>query len=128
MECITYLSVQAHRYSDLSELQFTAVGITQRLPSLSGAVKICLLTGSDLLGRLNAIQWATALRNKPAGIRYLSQDKYLLTYQAHKIVLREPLLSLSAAEKGLSIRTGIRTAAPRHHNSFLEQLKHQTSW
>ena len=128
MECLAYLAIHGHRYADFSQLQFSAIGLTRQLPPQTAASKICLLAGNDPLGCLNAIHWASSLRNKQIGIRYLSQDKYLISYLNRKIILREALLSLSAAEKGLGIRTGIRTAAPRNHTSFLEQLKHQTSW
>jgi len=128
MECIAYLSINAHRYHDYSVLQFTATGITPQVPRLNTGFKTCLLTGSDLLGRLNAIRFAASLRNKHIAIRYLSKEKYLFCHNGRKIILREPLVSLSAVEKGLGIRTGIRTAAPGHYHTFLEQLKHNPSW
>lgn len=128
MECVAYLSIHGHRYTDFSILRFTAIGITRQLPSLTPGNKISLVTGSDLPGKLHAIHWAAALRNKHIGIRYLPADRYLFSYLDRKIILHEPFVSLSAVEKALGIRTGIRTAAPRKYTSFLEQLTHQSSW
>lgn len=128
MECVAYLSINAHRYSDFSILRFTAIGITQELPSLTQATKNSLLAGGDVLGKLHAIHWAAALQNKHIGIRYLPPDRYLFSYLDRNAILSEPFVSLSAVEKALGIRSGIRTAASRKYTSFLEQLKHQTSW
>ncbi|MBL4675539.1 MAG: hypothetical protein JKY70_04940 [Mucilaginibacter sp.] len=128
MECIAYLAIHTHRFNDLHQLKFTATGITQQVPASATGPKTCLLMGSDALGRLNAIRSALGLRKKKIAIRYLPEEQYLLNCLDRKIILGERLLSLSAAEKGLGIRTGIRTAAPRHYHSFLEQLKHRSSW
>lgn len=128
MECIAYLSVHGHRYTNFNQLQFTAIGSTREIPPLATCTRIYLLTGNDILGRLNAIRLAGLLRGKTISIRHLGQEKYLLSYAGRKLILREPIVSLSAVEKGLGIRTGIRTCAPRHHPSFLEQLKNTASW
>jgi hypothetical protein len=128
MECIAFLSLYRHRYAELNQLQFVATGYSQEVPALPKHSKICLLLGSDTLGHLSDIHLATAIRGKQLHIMYLAKERYRLAHHGRIIVLHEQALSLSAAEKGLGIRTGIRTQKPKGFHTFLEQLKTNSSW
>lgn len=120
IEAICFLTCFAHSFADLSLLQFIAIGNHwENVQSCPG--KITLLFGQDVLGRLTDIKLSMALRNKRLAIRYCADA----TFDIDGHHFTESQLTLSAFEKTLGIRSGIRTVKPRNFNTFFEQLKHQ---
>lgn len=120
IEAICFLTCYAHSFADLSLLQFIAIGNHwENVQSCPG--KITLLFGKDILGRLTDIKLSLALRDKKVGIRYCTDDTFEI--DRHRFI--ETQITLSAFEKKLGIRSGIRTVKPRNFNTFFEQLKHQ---
>ncbi|MDB5135433.1 MAG: hypothetical protein JWP37_2036 [Mucilaginibacter sp.] len=132
MEAIAFLTIHSHRYPDLKRLSFLALG---NLPQpvqcnwirakLAGR-KFTLVFSNDLLGRLADIRVGAALKQK--------RTSFLLTGGSIRIKcdnecyeLEQERLSMSAFEKISGLRMGMRTHKPKQFNTFLEQLKYDSS-
>jgi hypothetical protein len=131
MEALAYLTLNRHRYTNLSALCFIAIGNFPHgaqllwIRSQFSKVKYTLVFSNDLLGKLTDIRIATGLRGKPVTFRFHSSgievQHRLVRYQ-----FREEVLSLDIFQKASGIRTGIRTIKSKSFNSFLDQLKYES--
>lgn len=127
MEAIAFLTLHRHHYTDLTQLRFIAIGTCGGLPK-ADAVKITLLFGKDLLGRLWDVKVSATLRHKSILIRFDDKDRFRFTYGSRSVALYHQRVSLNTVQTGLGLRSAIRTIKPKGgFNTFLEQLKHQSS-
>lgn len=120
IEAISFLSCSVHTFTDLQLLRFIAVGNHwENMPAITG--KVSLLFGKDILGRLTDVKVSAALRTKRIAIGYSGDEEFLIDGHSFS----ESHLTLSAFERSLGFRSGIRTVKPRNFNTFFEQLKYQ---
>jgi hypothetical protein len=123
MEAVAYLTLFHARYPDLNALYFCAVSallpVSLKLPK----AKITFLFDNNLLGKLWDIKIACLVRRKPVRIIY-HNHQFIFHCQNRNFSLAMDKVSLSAFEKATAIRTGIRTAKPKGHSTFFEQLTH----
>lgn len=121
MECVAFLTFNAHRFPDLN-LQLLALGL---FPDLSRLVefirgrKVALVFGRDALGRLLDIKVAAAIRDYQVQLTYAGEDQFTINGYA----FTETTLSLNAFEKASGFRAGIRTYKAKGFTTFLDQLK-----
>ncbi|MES2108727.1 MAG: hypothetical protein V4577_08275 [Bacteroidota bacterium] len=132
MEAIAYLSLNTYRYPVTETICFIAIGNLPHAAQLNWIRvnrqkrKITLVFGNDLLGRLTDIAVACGLCNK--AVRLCWSDGGVEVFANGKQFKADPeLLTLNNFEKAAGVRTGIRTRKPIRHDTFLEQLKHDTN-
>ena len=132
MEAIAYLALNTYRYPVTETICFIAIGNLPHAAQLDWIRanrqkrKLTLVFGNDLLGRLADIAVACGLCNK--AVRLCWSDGQVEVFVNNRQFEATPeLLTLNTFEKAAGIRTGIRTRKPIRHDTFLQQLKHDTN-
>jgi hypothetical protein len=132
MEAIAYLALNTYRYPVTETICFIAIGNLPHTAQLNWIRanrqkrKTTLVFGNDLLGRLADIAVACGLCNK--AIRFCWSDEVVEVFANDRRFKADPeLFTLNTFEKAAGIRTGICTRKPIRHDTFLEQLKHDTN-
>ncbi|MGN8070920.1 hypothetical protein [Mucilaginibacter sp. 22184] len=129
MEAIAWYVHHSHRYRDPYNLAFVSLGNLPCEEQISwlrrnfARRKFTLVFGNQLLGGLTDIWVASALKGKPALLRW-QKEKTGVSFMGRYQEFLETQSSLHAFETAFNIRTGIRTSKPTRHSTYLAQLIH----
>jgi hypothetical protein len=133
MEAVAFAQLNLQKNPDLDALFFISIGngfypaklnwIRKRLKKR----KFTLVFGDDLLGRLQDIKVATALRNRKVTLHW-SDPNITIKTGARNFKMNSDKISLASFEREAGIRTAVRTSKPLNRMTFLEQLKYQANW
>lgn len=129
MEAMAFITLNRHRYPQLNQLAFVAIGnrlhleqgdwIRQSFPGR----KVTLVFGKDLVGQITDIKLAAAIKH--ISIRIIYKDAKIHIYRDNYLqIFRQEQISLHAFQEAFGIRPRFRTGKPVQSLTYLDQLKH----
>jgi hypothetical protein len=128
MEAVAFLCFNRHRYPNLGQLAFIAIGnklqpeqVTWIRQTYPGA-NFTMVFGRQMIDQITAIKLAAGIKKFPVQV-YYENDRVIILHHNVQRVFDAERLSLHAFQETFGLRPRFRTGKPIQALTFLDQLK-----
>lgn len=132
MESIAFITLNRQCFPILDNIAFVAIGNyphnlqTGWIRHNFKNRKITLVFSNCILGKLADIKVAAGLRSLPLNLKLMPAG-IQVQCKGQSQTFGQQSLSLHAFEKSFGLRFGFKTAKPKHHMTYLDQLIHHAN-